>query len=134
MSRCGSCPIYGNTEFAVQCPGDFGVEECADKLQELYWAIYDELKTDKKPSKTDDACKPLHEKNSEENQPAITAKRAVELINGLIDHMINDAGGHSREVLDILLCIGFTKEELVNEFRFAQDDVNDVLEKSEEDS
>jgi len=126
MSRCGSCPIYGHTEFAVQCPGDFGVEDCADKLQELYWAIYGELKADKKSPKMEDTCKFLHEKNSGENQPAITAKRAVELINGLINHMINDAGGHSREVLDTLLCIGFTKEELVNEFYFTQDDVDDV--------
>ena len=44
MSRCGSCPIYGRTEYGVNCPGDYGVEEYADKLQELYYAMSCEIK------------------------------------------------------------------------------------------
>ena len=39
MSRCGSCDLYWPSEdknnFGVTCRGDCGVEECADKLQDL---------------------------------------------------------------------------------------------------
>ena len=45
MSRCGSCPIYDSTEYGVYCPGNYGVEECADKLQDLYYAMSDEIKS-----------------------------------------------------------------------------------------
>lgn len=43
MSRCGSCPIYDSEEYGVFCPGNCGVEDCADKLQNLYLAINDEI-------------------------------------------------------------------------------------------
>ena len=39
MSRCGSCPIYDRKRYGIRCDGDHGVEECADKLQELYYAM-----------------------------------------------------------------------------------------------
>jgi len=42
--------------------------------------------------------------------------RALELINALIDHMINDEGGHSRRVIGTLLDVGFTAEELTESF------------------
>lgn len=45
MSRCGSCPIYDSTEYGVYCPGDYGVEECTDKLQDLYYAMSGEIKS-----------------------------------------------------------------------------------------
>ena len=43
MSRCGSCPAYGCGAFGIHCSGDYGVEECSDTLQELYYAIANEL-------------------------------------------------------------------------------------------
>lgn len=57
--------------------------------------------------------------------------RALELINALIDRMINDEGGHSRQVIETLLSIGFTAEELVEDFCFPRSDVNDVESESE---
>lgn len=66
---------------------------------------------------------------------AVTGKmqlpRALELINAIIDHMINDEGGHSRRVIETLLNIGFTAEELIEDFCFPSSDVNDVVEESE---
>lgn len=58
--------------------------------------------------------------------------RALELINAIIDHMINDEGGHSRRVIETLLNIGFTAEELIEDFCFPSGDVNDVIEESED--
>lgn len=121
MSRCGSCPIYECSEFGVYCPGNFGVEECADKLHSLYWAMYGKLNMNKAPVETETTC-------------LLSAKRAVSLTNALIDHMVNDAGGHSREVLDVLLNLGFTAEELVNEFQFTQNDVEECLEEQEKEN
>lgn len=52
--------------------------------------------------------------------------RAVELINRIIDRMIDDAGGHSREALAQLIELGFTREELI-EFQFPAADVDDLM-------
>lgn len=57
----------------------------------------------------------------------ISAERAIVLVNALIDRMINDAGGHARQVIRDLLGIGFTKEELVETFQFTESDVDDCL-------
>ena len=47
MSRCGSCDLYWPSEdkdnFGVTCRGDCGVEECADKLQDLVFNLRVEL-------------------------------------------------------------------------------------------
>ena len=125
MSRCGSCPIYGRSEFGVNCPGDFGIEECADKLQHLYWAMKREIEAAK--SKDDPT-------EAQPDGTPMPAQRATTLINALIDHMIDDAGGHSLEVLEVLVNLGFTKEELVEKYHFTQNDVEDCLEEAEEDS
>lgn len=53
-------------------------------------------------------------------------ERAVELINRIIDRMIDDAGGHSREALAQLIELGFTREELI-EFQFPAADVDDLM-------
>lgn len=50
--------------------------------------------------------------------------RAVTLINALINHMINDEGGHARRVIDTLLDLGFTAEELTEIFQFPKGDVD----------
>ena len=47
MSRCGSCDIYDKTKFGVYCDGNHGVEECADKLQELVSRMQGELDKNK---------------------------------------------------------------------------------------
>lgn len=39
MSRCGSCPIYECSRAGIDCPGDLGIEECADKLQQMSWLM-----------------------------------------------------------------------------------------------
>ena len=54
--------------------------------------------------------------------------RALELFNALIDHMINDEGGQSRQVIDSLLSVGFTAEELTEDFCFSAGDVESVME------
>ena len=52
-------------------------------------------------------------------------KRAKELLKAMIDDLhiaeCNDT------VIEKLLNIGFTKEELINEFDYCEDDVEDVL-------
>ena len=38
----------------------------------------------------------------DENQPiAITMERLLDLTNYIIDHMVNDAGGHVRELIEV---------------------------------
>lgn len=118
MSRCGSCPIYECSKAGVDCPGDLGIEECADKLQHLYWNMSQDNEANK--THVDDA--------------RITDKRAIDLINALIEHMINEAGGHAREVIEVLLDVGFTSDELVDEFLFTRSDVEDCLEEDGEES
>lgn len=53
--------------------------------------------------------------------------RALELLNALIDHMINDEGSHSRRVFGTLLDVGFTAEELTEDFCFPAGNVDDIL-------
>ncbi len=55
----------------------------------------------------------------------LTVDRAVELINRLIDRMLNDEGGHARPVIEALLDMGFTEDELMSEFHFPANDVNE---------
>lgn len=49
MSRCGSCPAYDCGVFGIHCSGDYGVEECSDTLQELYYSMQNELDKLTKP-------------------------------------------------------------------------------------
>ena len=50
--------------------------------------------------------------------------RALELLNALIENMINDEGGHANRVIPLLLDVGFTAEELVEDFCFLQESVD----------
>ena len=64
----------------------------------------------------------------DENQPiAITMERLLDLTNYIIDHMVNDAGGHVREVIETLSDLGFTEEELIEVFHFSETDVKVCL-------
>ena len=57
----------------------------------------------------------------------ITLERLLSLTNSMIDHMINDAGGHVREVIETLSDLGFTEEELIEVFNFGETDVKACL-------
>ena len=47
----------------------------------------------------------------DKNQPiAITMERLLDLTNYIIDHMVNDAGGHVREVIETLSDLGLPKK------------------------
>ena len=59
--------------------------------------------------------------------------RALELLNALIDHMIEIEGGHANRVIPILLDVGFTAEELTENFCFPQEGVEEEIEAQEED-
>ena len=69
----------------------------------------------------------MHQNTQNVQKQGIPPERAVALINAMIDRMVNDAGGHVREVIGTLLDIGFTKEELVDTFQFTQSDVDDCV-------
>ena len=47
MSRCGSCPLYGydGKDPVRTCEGNFGVEECADKLHEYIGDLSSQIET-----------------------------------------------------------------------------------------
>lgn len=57
MSRCGSCPAYGCGVFGVHCSGDYGVEECSDTLQELYYATVNALQSPQPGARGEETCK-----------------------------------------------------------------------------
>lgn len=59
--------------------------------------------------------------------------RALELLNALIENMINDEGGHANRVIPLLLDVGFTAEELVEDFCFHQASVDEELSAMEDD-
>ena len=70
----------------------------------------------------------------DENQPiAITMERLLDLTNYIIDHMVNDAGGHVREVIETLSDLDFTEEELIEVFHFSEADVKVCLAYADKD-
>ena len=66
----------------------------------------------------------MHEKTHE---PVITLERILTLTNCIIDHMLNDAGGHIQEVIETLSDLGFTAQELIEVFSFNEADVSRCL-------
>ena len=68
-----------------------------------------------------------------EKPQTISKKRAIELINAMIDQMFNDAGGHTHEVINKLFRAGFTEEELVGTFYLQESDVADCLDEMDDD-
>ena len=69
----------------------------------------------------------MYQNTQGSQKQGIPAERAIVLVNAMIDGVIDDAGGHVREVIGDLLDIGFTKEELVETFRFTESDVDGRL-------
>jgi hypothetical protein len=55
----------------------------------------------------------------------ISGSRAVTLINRLIDRMLNDEGGHVKPVIEDLLDMDFTADELIEVFNFSSSDVDE---------
>ena len=66
-----------------------------------------------------------------EQKQIISAERAVLLINAMIDQMVNEAGGHVKEVIEKLLRVGFTEEDLVEVFQFQKFDVAECLDSTD---
>ena len=62
----------------------------------------------------------------------MTVERAKKLINAMIDGMIDAEGMDVFPVIKTLIDYGFTKDELINDFCFTEEDVNTVLEEEEE--
>ena len=70
----------------------------------------------------------------DENQPiAITMERLLDLTNYIIDHMVNDAGGHVREVIETQFILDFSEEELIEVFHFSETDVKVCLAYADKD-
>lgn len=61
----------------------------------------------------------------------MTYKRCKELLSAMIDHL--SVAERNNVVIQKLLGIGFTDEELINEFNFCREDVNDVIKEMEKD-
>lgn len=55
----------------------------------------------------------------------MTKERCMELLNQVIDHV--SAAHNTTQQIHKLLLIGFTADELINEFNFDADDVNNAL-------
>lgn len=58
-------------------------------------------------------------------------ERCMELLNAVIDHL--SVAERNKDVIQQLLRIGFTGEELITHFNFTKDDVEEASEDMEED-
>ena len=63
----------------------------------------------------------------------MTVERAKKLIDAMITGMINEEGMHVLPVIRSLIDYGFTKDELINDFYFTEEDVDTILEEEEEE-
>lgn len=55
MSRCGSCDLYwseGKNDYGITCEGNLGVEDCAEKLQDLIFNLRSDLSKAKSKEET----------------------------------------------------------------------------------
>lgn len=60
----------------------------------------------------------------------MTKERCIELLNQVIDHTA--VARDTAETIEELINMGFTYDELIAEFNFDKDDVNDVIASSNE--
>lgn len=63
-------------------------------------------------------------------QQPMTLDRAMELINAIINNL--SVAERNKDVIQYLLHVGFTAEELVHDFNFTKDDVTDAEESMDE--
>lgn len=66
-----------------------------------------------------------------EQENGISYSRAMALLHEIVEHSC--AARKTNEAIEELLRLGFTDDELVNDFNFSQSDVDDVVEKIEEE-
>lgn len=63
----------------------------------------------------------------------MTHERAMELLNEIINTKVEEAGLDAREAAEELLGMGFTVEELVQDFEFDADDLEDLCSSDDEE-
>ena len=63
-------------------------------------------------------------------QKPMTLNRAMELINAIINNL--SVAERNKDVIQYLLHVGFTKDELIHDFNFTKDDVDDAEENMDE--
>lgn len=59
----------------------------------------------------------------------MTYKRSMELLSEIVDYV--SIANDTAETIEELLNMGFTSEELINDFSFSKEDVDDVLDDKE---
>ena len=62
----------------------------------------------------------------------MTHERSMALLSEIIDH--TSIANDTSDTIEELLKMGFTAEELVNDFSFSKEDVADVLNNEEEEN
>lgn len=136
MSRCGSCPIYTRSEFGVYCEGDHGVEDCADKLHSLYYAMAAEIRKaqaepttiEKTLQRLEPRAKDTHtllgccellagmaEEAAELSQAALKLRRTIDKSNPTPVSTSEASHRLNEEFADVVLCaavLGLDREEV----------------------
>ena len=124
MSRCGSCPAYDCGVLGIHCSGDYGVEECSDTLQELYYSMRNELNKLTKPDTirkaladwrpelnhiietlgTEELLAQLAEEAAELGKAALKLRRALDGKNPTPVSPAEALRNVREEMADVLLC------------------------------
>lgn len=61
----------------------------------------------------------------------MTKERCMELLNQIVDHTA--VARNTAETIEELVSMGFTYDELIAEFNFDEDDVNDAIASNSEE-
>lgn len=56
----------------------------------------------------------------------MTLERTRQLLDRLIDNLVEESGLHSKEVLEKLFDLGFTKTDLI-ELQFSEEEIEEVM-------
>lgn len=148
MSRCGSCPIYDRKRYGIRCDGDHGVEECADKLQELYYAMRADGPIEKALEDWGaeitgintllgccELLAGLAEEATELAQAALKMRRTLDKSNPTPMTTGDASRNLNEEFADVLLCaavLGFDREEI--DLRYADGEALSLYTPGIEDS
>lgn len=135
MSRCGSCPIYDRNKFGVYCEGDHDVEDCADKLHGLYYAMDAEIRKAQAEPPIEKALEDwgrelteihsllgccellagMAEEASELSQAALKLRRTIDKSNPTPVSTSDASHKLNEEFADVILCaaaLGLDREEV----------------------
>lgn len=63
----------------------------------------------------------------------MTHERAIELLNEIVNTKVEEAGLDAREAAEELIRMGFTVEELMQDFEFDADDLEDLCPSDDEE-